>query len=102
MDWSERGNIRKKGSSWEPFRKNSTLWSWQANQSRFKKEETSRHPIEAPEETEKSNCCPTEDWELEAPTAANRALGLTSIPGAAVTQKVRCHLVEQSRMPRAR
>jgi len=23
MDWSERGNIRKRGPSWEPFRKNS-------------------------------------------------------------------------------
>jgi len=44
----------------------------------------------------------TEFWELEAPTAANRALGLMSIPGAAVTQKDRCHLVGHLRMPRAR
>jgi len=44
----------------------------------------------------------TEDWELEAPTAANRALGLMSIPGAAVTQKDCCHLVGHLRMPTAR
>jgi len=25
MDWSKRGNILKRGSSWEPFRKNSAL-----------------------------------------------------------------------------
>jgi len=44
----------------------------------------------------------TEDWELEAPTAANRALGLMSIPRAAVAQKDRCHLMGHLRMPRAR
>jgi len=60
MDWSKRGNIRKRGPSWEPFSKNSTLWSCQVNQSWFKKQETSRHPIEVPEETEKSNWCPTD------------------------------------------
>jgi len=27
MDWSERGNIRKRGPLWEPFRKNSALCS---------------------------------------------------------------------------
>jgi len=36
MDWSERGNIRKRGPSWKPFRKNLALCSWQANQSWFK------------------------------------------------------------------
>jgi len=60
--------------------------------------------MEAPEE-KKKQLLPnrlTEDRELEAPTAANRALGLMSIPGAAVAQKDRCHLVEHLRMPRAR
>jgi len=44
----------------------------------------------------------TEDWELEAPTVANRALGLMLILGVAVTQKKRCHLVGHLRMPRAK
>jgi len=35
-DWNERGNIRKRGPLWKPFRKNSALCSWQANQSWFK------------------------------------------------------------------
>jgi len=52
-DWSKRGDIRKRGPSWEPFRKNSALCSWQANQSWFK-EETPRRPTEVPEETERS------------------------------------------------
>jgi len=34
--WSEKGNIRKRGPSWGPFRKNSALCSWQANQLWFK------------------------------------------------------------------
>jgi len=34
----------------------------------------------------------TEDRELEAPTATNHALGLMSIPRAAVAQKDHCHL----------
>jgi len=33
MDWSERGNLRKRGPLWELFRRNSALCSWQANQS---------------------------------------------------------------------
>jgi len=45
---------------------------------------------------------PTEDRELEAPTVANRALGLMLILGAAVALKDRCHLVGHLRMPRAR
>jgi len=52
--------------------------------------------MEAPEETEKKQLLPnrlTEDREPEAPTVANRALGLVSIPGAAVAQKDHCHLV---------
>jgi len=44
-----------------------------------------------------------EDWELEAaPTVANSALGLMSIPRAAVAQKDRCYLVGYLRMPRSR
>jgi len=56
------------------------------------KKETLRRPTEAPEETENKQLLPnglTEDRELEAPTAANCALGLMSIPGAAVAQKDR-------------
>jgi len=45
---------------------------------------------------------PTEDRELEAPTVANRALGLMLILGVAVAQKDRCHLMGHLRMPRAR
>jgi len=61
MDWSEKENTRKRGPSWEAFRKNSTIWSWQANQSWFKKEETLRHLTEAPEETEKSTAAQRAD-----------------------------------------
>jgi len=47
---------------------------------------------------------PTEDRELEAPSAtvANCALGLMLILGVAVAQKDRCHLVGHLGMPRAR
>jgi len=44
MDWSERGNIRKKGPLWEPFHKNSALCSWQANQSWFKERRNPQVP----------------------------------------------------------
>jgi len=44
----------------------------------------------------------TWDRELEAPTVANRAMGLMLIVGVAVAQKDRCHLVGHLRMPRAR
>jgi len=57
MDWSERGNIRKRGPLWEPFHKNSALCSWQANQSWFKERITLRCPTEVPEEKRKSECC---------------------------------------------
>jgi len=43
---------------------------------------------------------PMEDWELEAPTVANRALGLMLTLGVAVAQKDHCHLVGHLRMPR--
>jgi len=45
---------------------------------------------------------PTEDRELEAPTVANRALGLMLILGVAVAQKDHCHLVGPLNMPTAR
>jgi len=45
---------------------------------------------------------PMQDRELEAPTVANRALGLMLILGVAVAQKDRCHLVKHLRMSRAR
>jgi len=44
MDWSERGNIQKRGPSWEPFRKNSALCSWQANQSWFRERRNPQAP----------------------------------------------------------
>jgi len=44
MDWSERQNIRKRVPSWEPFRKNSSLCSWQANQSWFKEKRNPQVP----------------------------------------------------------
>jgi len=50
------------------------------------KKETLMRPLEAPEETEKATAAQEADGgpgarELESPTAANRALGLMSIPG---------------------
>jgi len=47
MDWSKRGNIRKRGPSWEPFRKNSALCSWQVNQSWFKERRNPQAPNES-------------------------------------------------------
>jgi len=44
MDWSERGNIRKRGPSCKPFRKNSAACSWQANKSWFKERRNSQAP----------------------------------------------------------
>jgi len=44
MDWSERGNIWKRGPSWEPFRKYSALCSWQANQSWCKERRNPQAP----------------------------------------------------------
>jgi len=54
---------------------------------------------------EKANATPhrpTKDRELEAPTVANRALGLMLILGIAVAQKDRCHLVGHLRVHKAR
>jgi len=44
MDCSERGDILKSGSSWEPFRKNSALCSWQEYQSWFKERRNPQAP----------------------------------------------------------
>jgi len=44
IDWSERGNIWKRGPSWEHFCKNSALCSWQANQSWFKEKRNPQAP----------------------------------------------------------
>jgi len=44
MDWSDRENIRKRGPSWEPFRKNSALCRWQVNQSWFKERRNPQAP----------------------------------------------------------
>jgi len=44
MDCIERGNIQKRGPSWEPFRKNSALCRWQANQSWFKERKNPQAP----------------------------------------------------------
>jgi len=54
MDWSERGNIRKRGPSWELFRKNSALAADRRTSHGSEKEETLRLPTKAPEETERS------------------------------------------------
>jgi len=44
MDWRDRGNIRKRSPSWEPFRKNLALWRWEANQSCFKERRNPQAP----------------------------------------------------------
>jgi len=105
VDWSERGNIRERGPLWEPFRKNSALCSWQANQSWFKERKNPKVSDGSARGNKKKRMLPhrpTEDRELEAPTVANRALGLMLILGVAVALKDRCHLVGHLRMPRAR
>jgi len=105
MDWSERGNIWKRGPLWEPFRKNSALCSWQANQSWFKERRNPQVSDRSTRGNKKKRMLPhrlMQDWELEAPTVANRALGLMLILGVAVAQKDSCHLVGHLRMPRAR
>jgi len=99
IDWSERGNIRKSGN---PSARTQLFAAGRWTSHGSKKEETLRRPTEAPEETRKSECCPTGWWELEAPTVAHRALGLMLILGVAVAQQDRCHLVGHLKMPRAR
>jgi len=105
MDWSERGNIRKRCLLWEPYRKNSALCSWQANQSWFKERRNPQVPDGSARGNKKKRMLPhrpMQDRELEVPTVANRALGLMLILGLAVAQKDRCYLVGHLRMPRAR
>jgi len=105
MDWRERKNIRKRGPLWEPFCKNSALCSWQVNQSWFKERRNPQVPDGSAGGNKKKQMLPhrpTQDREVEAPTVANRALGLMLILGVAVTQKDHCHLVGHLRMPRAR
>jgi len=101
MDWSERGNIRKRGPSWEPFRKNSALCSSQANQSRFKEGRNPQAPNRSALGNKKKQLLPNrlvENRELKAPTAANCAPVLMP----AVAQKDHCHLVGHLRVPKAR
>jgi len=74
MDWSERGNIRKRGPSLEPFCKNSALCSWQVNQSWFKERRNAQMPNGSDWGNRKKQLLPNrlvEDRELEAPTVAN-------------------------------
>jgi len=84
MDWSERKNIRKRGPVWEPFRKNSAFAADRQTSHGSKKKETLRCSMDVPEETKKKRMLPhrrAQDRELEAPTVANRALGLMLILG---------------------
>jgi len=54
MDWSERGNIRKRSPVWEPFARTQLFAADRRTSHGSKKEETLRRPTEAPEETERS------------------------------------------------
>jgi len=77
----------------------------QQQQQRFKERRNPQAPDGSARRNKKKQMLPhrpMEDWELEAPTVANCALGLMLILGVAVTQKDRCHLVVHLRMPRAR
>jgi len=59
MDWSERGNIRKRGPLWNPSVRTQLFAADRRTSHGSKKEETFRCPTEALEETRKSECCPT-------------------------------------------
>jgi len=54
MDWSERGNIRKRGPSGNPSAKTQLIAADGRTSHGSKKEETRRRPTEAPKETERS------------------------------------------------
>jgi len=54
MDWSGRGNIRKRGPSWDPSARIQLFAADRRTSHGSKKEETLRRPTEVPEETEKS------------------------------------------------
>jgi len=104
MDWSERGNIWKRGPSWSPSTRTPLFGADRRTSYGSKKKKLSgaqRNRLRK----QKKQLLPNglmEDRELEVPTAANHALGLMLIPGTAVTQKDRYHLVGHLRMPRAR
>jgi len=57
MDWSDRGNIRKRAPCGNPSARTQLFAADRRTSSN--KEETLRCPTEAPEETRKSECCPT-------------------------------------------
>jgi len=88
MDWSERGNIRKRGPLWEPFRKNSPLCSWQANQSWFKERRNFQVPDGSARGNKKKRMLPHSG----AHSGESRT-GTDVDTGVAVAQKDRCHLV---------
>jgi len=54
MDWSERGNIRKRAPCGNPFARTQLFAADRQTSQGSKKEETLRCPMEAPEETERS------------------------------------------------
>jgi len=54
MDWSERGNIRKRGPCGNLSARTQLFAADRRTIHGSKKEETLRHPTEAPEETERS------------------------------------------------
>jgi len=59
MDWSERGNIRKRAPCGNPSVRTQLFAAGRRSSHGLKKEETLRCSMEAPEETRKSECCPT-------------------------------------------
>jgi len=54
MEWSERGNIRKRGPSKNPSARIQVFAADRRTSHGSKKEETLRRPTEVPEETERS------------------------------------------------
>jgi len=90
MDWSERGNIQKRGPLWEPFRLFAA--DKRTSQSWFKERRNPQVPDGSDRGNKKKQMLPnrpTQDQEIEAPTVANHVLGLMLILGVAVTQKDR-------------
>jgi len=55
MDWSERGNIQKRGPCGNPFARTQLFAADRQTSHGSKKEETLRRPTETPEETESSS-----------------------------------------------
>jgi len=54
IDWNERGNIQKRGPSWNPSARTQLFAADRQTSHGSKEEETLRCPIEVPEETERS------------------------------------------------